>query len=128
VPSGIELDATFVLAARFNRSGPEPGSVYRAAAPREHDAWLAELEAAVETLGLDEQAASTARDLFLSTVPEERRSMRPALAASVYAGALIAGEQRSQSAVADALDVSRFSIQQRWKPLLRQAGFEPPSW
>jgi transcription initiation factor TFIIIB Brf1 subunit/transcription initiation factor TFIIB len=67
-------------------------------------------------------------DLFLSHVPDADRSKPAVAAASLYAGALVAGEERSQSAVADAMDVTRLSVQTRWKDLLRDAGFEPPSW
>jgi transcription initiation factor TFIIIB Brf1 subunit/transcription initiation factor TFIIB len=49
-------------------------------------------------------------------------------AASLYAGALIAGEERSQGAVADAMDVTRLSVQNRWKELLQESGFQPPEW
>jgi transcription initiation factor TFIIIB Brf1 subunit/transcription initiation factor TFIIB len=50
------------------------------------------------------------------------------LGASVYAGALVAGERRSQREVADAVGVSRLTVQARWKDLLDEAGLEPPGW
>jgi transcription initiation factor TFIIIB Brf1 subunit/transcription initiation factor TFIIB len=50
------------------------------------------------------------------------------MAASVYVGALVAGEERSQSAVADATGVSRLTIQQRWKELIESVGFDAPDW
>ena len=102
--------------------------MYRAGDEVDQQAWLDELETVVETLDLDAEARSTAKDLFLSTVPSEERSKPAAVAASVYAGALIAGDQRSQTAVAEAADVSRLVIQQRWKAILEAAGFEPPTW
>lgn len=102
--------------------------MYRAGDEVDQRAWLDELESVADDLGLDAEAQATAKDLFLSAVPGEERSKPAALAASVYAGALIAGDQRSQTAVADAAGVSRLSIQQRWKELLSDAGFEPPSW
>ncbi|MFB6267966.1 MAG: transcription initiation factor IIB family protein [Halodesulfurarchaeum sp.] len=102
--------------------------MYRAGDEVDHREWLAELNQVADRLDLDGRARSTAQDLFLSTLPEADRSKRAAMAACVYAGALIAGEERSQSAVADAADVSRLSVQKRWKELLREAGLEPPSW
>jgi len=94
----------------------------------DQQAWLDELEAVADALDIDAEARATAKDLFLSAVPNEERSKPAAVAASVYAGALIAGDQRSQTAVAEAADVSRLVIQQRWKEILEDAGFEPPSW
>ncbi|QIO22664.1 transcription initiation factor IIB family protein [Haloarcula sp. JP-L23] len=102
--------------------------MYRASDRVEQDAWLSEIETAAETLDLGTQARSHAVDLFLSTLPDEDRSKRATMAASVYVGALVAGEERSQSAVADATDVSRLTIQQRWKDLLEHAGLEAPDW
>ena len=90
--------------------------------------WLTELDAAVDTLELSTRTRSTAEDLFLSALPETDRSKRAALAASLYTAALIAGEQRSQTAVAEAVGVSRLSIQKRWKTLVEEAGLEPPDW
>ena len=102
--------------------------MYRAGDEVDQRAWLDELESVADGLDLNAEARSTAKDLFLSAVPEEERSKPAAVAASVYAGALIAGDQHSQTAVADAAGVSRLSIQQRWKELLEEAGFRPPSW
>lgn len=97
--------------------------------------WLAELERAADRLGLGTAARSRATDLFLSTVsewsdPDERDadSRRAVVAASLYAGALIEGDQRSQGDVADAAGVARLTVQQRWKELLEEAGLQPPSW
>ena len=102
--------------------------MYRAGDAVEQQAWLDDLEAAADRLELSTEARSNARDLFLSTVPDEERSKRAAVAAGLYAGALIAGDQRSQRRVADAVGVTRLTIQQRWKPLLADAGFDVPSW
>lgn len=102
--------------------------MYRASDRLENEAWLTEMRAAAETLELTEDAWTTATDLFLSGVPEEDRSKPAAAAASLYAGALISGDQRSQGAVADAMGVARLSVQQRWKEIIEEAGFEPPSW
>jgi len=103
-------------------------SVYRARDRVENEEWVAAIDDAAERLELGSEAKSRAVDLFLSTVPAERRSKRAAVAASLYAGALIAGDRRSQSAVADAVGVARLTVQQRWKELLREAGLEPPTW
>lgn len=94
----------------------------------EHEAWLAELEEVADRLDLGAEARSVAEDLFLSEVPESDRSKPPVLAASVYAGALVAGEERAQTRVAEAAGVSRLSVQQRWKDILENAGLQPPSW
>ncbi|WP_232685859.1 transcription initiation factor IIB family protein [Halobacterium zhouii] len=102
--------------------------MYRAGDEVDQRAWLDELEGIADSLELNAEARSTAKDLFLSAVPEEDRSKAAAVAASVYAGALIAGDQHSQTAVADAAGVSRLSIQTRWKELLEEAGFRAPSW
>ncbi|GCF12252.1 cyclin [Haloarcula mannanilytica] len=102
--------------------------MYRASDRIEHDEWLADIEAAADRLDLGTEARSHAVDLFLSTVPDEDRSKQATLAASVYVGALVADEERSQSAVAEATGVSRLTIQQRWKDLLETAGLEAPGW
>ena len=102
--------------------------VYRARDQLEHEEWLDRLDAAAAELDLSRDARSIATDVFLSEVPEADRSKPPVLAASIYAGALIAGEERPQTAVADAVGVSRLSVQTRWKGLLENAGFDPPTW
>ncbi|MFB6124336.1 MAG: transcription initiation factor IIB family protein [Halanaeroarchaeum sp.] len=102
--------------------------MYRAGDEVDQAEWLAELREAADRLDLDAAARSTAQELFLSRLPTEERSKRAALAASVYAGSLIAGDQRSQTAVADAVGVSRLVIQKRWKALLEDAGLDAPSW
>ena len=90
--------------------------------------WLAEMGRAADSLDLGSRARSTGEDLYLSNVPDSERSKPAVAAAALYAGALLAGEERPQTDVADAMDVSRLSIQQRWKPLLEEAGFRTPSW
>lgn len=102
--------------------------MYSARERVEHEPWLVELERVGDELDLSSDARSCAGDLFLTDVPESDRSKRAVLAASCYAGALIAGDGRTQGAVADAVGVSRLSIQQRWKELLERAGLEPPRW
>ncbi|WP_293030387.1 transcription initiation factor IIB family protein [Natronococcus sp.] len=94
----------------------------------EYQPWLEELEQAADRLELSTEARSCASELFLLEVPDADRSKRATLAASLYAGALVAGEGRSQGDVAEAADVSRLSIQSRWKDLLEDAGLEPPRW
>jgi transcription initiation factor TFIIIB Brf1 subunit/transcription initiation factor TFIIB len=102
--------------------------VYRASDQFEHAEWLDDLEAAADELDLGEDARSHAGDLFLSNVPEDDRSKPAMLGACLYAGALVAGEQRTQTAVAEAVGVSRLVVQQRWKPLLESVGFDAPDW
>ncbi|MFC6988303.1 transcription initiation factor IIB family protein [Haloplanus sp. GCM10025708] len=102
--------------------------MYRASDHVDNEEWVAELDRAADRLGLGSRAKTTATDLFLSHVPEKERSKRAVAAASLYAGALVAGEERSQSAVADAMDVARLSVHNRWKGILADAGFEPPEW
>jgi len=102
--------------------------VYRARDQVENEEWLAAIDEAAERLDLGSEAKSRATDLFLSTMPDADRSKKATVAASLYAGALIAGDRRSQSAVAEAAGVSRLTVQQRWKDLLEEAGLEPPTW
>jgi transcription initiation factor TFIIIB Brf1 subunit/transcription initiation factor TFIIB len=102
--------------------------VYPARDRIEHEAWLDRIETAAAALGLDDEARANAVDLFLSDVPEDDRSKPAAAAASLYAGALLAGEQRSQGAVAREMGVSRPSVQGRWKARLADAGFDVPDW
>lgn len=102
--------------------------MYRASDELDNAEWLADLEVIADRLDLGTDARTRARDVFLSTAPETERSKKAVLAASVYVGALVAGEQRSQQAVADAADVSRHTIQQRWKAQLEAAGLDPPEW
>ncbi|THE63721.1 transcription initiation factor IIB family protein [Salinadaptatus halalkaliphilus] len=94
----------------------------------EYESWLEELEVIADRLELSPDAQSCATELFLMDVPDADRSKRAVLAASLYAGSLVAGEGRTQQAVADAADVSRLSIQSRWKDRLEAAGLEPPGW
>ena len=102
--------------------------MYRASDRVANEEWVETLRTAGDDLGLDEETLSTATDLFLSHVPETDRSKATTAAASLYAAALIRGQERSQSAVADAMGVTRLSVQQHWKPILESAGFEPPTW
>lgn len=102
--------------------------MYRARDRVDNEEWVGRIQRAADGLGLGTEARSNATDLFLSNVPEEDRSKRAAAAASLYAGALIAGEERSQAVVAETMDVARLSVQSRWKELLEAAGFNPPSW
>ncbi|MFB6117780.1 transcription initiation factor IIB family protein [Halosegnis sp.] len=102
--------------------------MYRASDEVENEEWLATLEGGADRLNLPSETRTRAADLFLSTVPEADRSKQPALAAAVYVASLATGEARSQQDVADAFDVSRLSVQGRWKALMREAGLEPPSW
>ncbi|UWG50895.1 Cyclin domain containing protein, TFIIB-like protein [Halalkaliarchaeum sp. AArc-CO] len=101
---------------------------HRASDRVENEPWLAELDRAADDLDVGPDARSTAVDLFLSHLPDEERSKPAVAAAALYTGALVAGEERSQAAVADAMGVARLSIQSRWKELLADAGFEPPTW
>jgi len=102
--------------------------VYRASDERENEEWLAELNEAADRLDLGSEARSRAVDLFLSSLPESERSKRAAMAAALYVGGLVAGEQRSQRTVAEAAGVSRLAVQRRWKELLDAAGLDPPGW
>ncbi len=102
--------------------------MYRASDEFENAEWLETLENAADELDLDDAARSNARDVFLSTVPESERSKKAKLAASLYVGALIASDQRPQTDVAEAVGVSRLSVQQHWKDQLAETGLEPPSW
>ncbi|MWG33893.1 transcription initiation factor IIB family protein [Halomarina oriensis] len=102
--------------------------MYRARDYVENERWLADLDAAGDRLGLESAARSRAVDLFLSTVPDEERSKQASMAAALYVGALIEGDRRSQGAVADAVGVSRLSVQQNWKDLIEEAGLRKPSW
>lgn len=102
--------------------------MYRASDELDNAEWLEDLETAADSLDLGTDARTHARDVFLSTVPEEKRSKRARLAAALYVGTLIAGDQRSQTAVAEAVGVSRLSVQQHWKEQLEATGLEPPEW
>jgi transcription initiation factor TFIIIB Brf1 subunit/transcription initiation factor TFIIB len=102
--------------------------MYRASDERAHAEWLADLDAAADRLELGSQARSRAADVFLSSVPESERSKRARLAAALYVGTLAAGDQRSQSAVAEAVGVSRLSVQRHWKGMLDAAGLDAPDW
>ena len=102
--------------------------MYRARDRVENEEWLARIDRAADRLELGSDTRSVAVDLFLSHVPDADRSKPAVAAASLYAGSLIVGEQRSQSRVAETMDVARLSIQSRWKDLLQESGFQPPEW
>ena len=102
--------------------------MYRAGDRVDNAEWVDRIDDARQSLDLDEEAFATATDLFLSAVPDEDRSKPATAAASLYAAALITGQERPQAAVADTMDVSRLSVQKRWKPILEDAGFSPPTW
>jgi len=102
--------------------------MYSARDQVENEEWLDEIEAIGERLDLDAAARSRAADLFLSNVPDSDRSKRAVLATSLYVAGLTEGDRRSQEAVADAADVSRLTIQQRWKNLLEGQGLDAPGW
>ena len=102
--------------------------MYRAGAERDEAETLAALDRVATRLELRPEARSVAQELFLSQLPVESRSKDALLASSIYAGALIAGDQRSQVAVAEAAGVSRLTIQGRWRELLDAVGLEPPEW
>lgn len=104
------------------------GPVYTARDRRENEEWLAELQQVADALEMGTGTRSVAEDVFLSSLPDSKRSKRATLAASLYAAGLVAGDQRSQVAVADAADVSRITIQGRWKDLLEEAGLDAPDW
>jgi transcription initiation factor TFIIIB Brf1 subunit/transcription initiation factor TFIIB len=102
--------------------------VYRASDEVANEEWLAELDQAADRLDLGAQARSRAADLFLSALPDAERSKRATLATSLYVGALVAGDQRPQGAVADAVGVSRLTVQQQWKEMLERVGLDAPDW
>lgn len=104
--------------------------MYRASDEVAHEAWLAELDEAADRVDLGDTARSRAADLFLSTVDADaqERTKRATLAASLYVGALTAGDSPAQGDVADAVGVSRLSVQQRWKDLMADTGLEAPEW
>ncbi|WP_135661644.1 transcription initiation factor IIB family protein [Halorhabdus rudnickae] len=102
--------------------------MYRARDQVENEAYVETIDEIGDALDLSDRARSRATDVFLSNVPNDERSKRAVLAASVYVGSLVAGDRRSQSAVAEAADVSRLTVQQRWKDLVEETGFDAPEW
>lgn len=102
--------------------------MYRASDRVDNQEYLDELQEAADRLNLGTDARSRAADVFLSNLPDESRSKRATLASALYVGTLVAGEQRSQTAVADAVGVSRLSVQQHWKELLETVGLDAPDW
>lgn len=126
--SGTDKTVSRERAQTHLRGGAILSGVYRASDERDNEEWLADLEEAADRLDLGTEARSRAADVFLSTLSEEERSKRTTMAAALYVGALVAGEERSQGSVARAAGVSRLTIQQRWKELLDAAGLDPPGW
>ncbi|SEH46904.1 Transcription factor TFIIB repeat-containing protein [Halopenitus malekzadehii] len=102
--------------------------MYRASDHVANEEWIDRIDEACATLDLGDDVRSTAVDLFLSNVPDADRSKATVAAASLYAAALIHGQERPQSAVADAMSVTRLSVHTHWKDVLEEAGFTPPSW
>jgi len=102
--------------------------VYRASDHRAAADALDAIEAAAADLDLDEETASRAADLYLSHRPDADRSKPAVIATSLYVAGRTTGETRSQQRVAEVCDVSRFTIQQRYREMLTAAGFEPPGW
>ena len=102
--------------------------MYRASDEVEHEAHLDRLQEAADRLGLGTTARSRAADVFLSNLPDGDRSKRVTMASALYVGALVSGDQRSQRTVAEAVGVSRLSVQQNWKPLLESSGLDAPTW
>ncbi len=70
--------------------------MYRAGDEVDQREWLAELDRVASRLGLGSSAKTTARDIFLGSLPDEERSKQPVLAASIYAAALIEGDPRDR--------------------------------
>lgn len=101
--------------------------MYRARDELDNAEWLEQLEDAADRLELSTSARSRARDIFLTTA-STHRSKQTTLAASLYVGALVESDERSQTAVADAVGVSRLTVQKYWKEHLKAAGLEPPEW
>jgi len=102
--------------------------VYSARDRVKNQQWVDAISEATAELELGPEARSNAVDLFVSHVPDAERSKPAVAAAALYAGALVAGEERSQRAVAEAMGVTRLSVQSKWKDLLSDAGFRPPTW
>lgn len=102
--------------------------MYRARDQVEQAEWLEALERAADTLDLTDRARSVAIDLFLTDPPADDRSKSAAIAASLYAASLVAGDERPQTTVADVVGVSRIVVQTRWKDRLEAAGFDAPEW
>lgn len=102
--------------------------MYRASDEVTERPWLIRLEQIAASLSIDPETVSLAAELYLSELPIADRSKPVVLAASCYTACLIMGEERSQGAVADAFNVSRLSIQKRWKSQLAEIGLSPPDW
>ncbi|MFB6187788.1 MAG: hypothetical protein ABEI86_13100, partial [Halobacteriaceae archaeon] len=59
------------------------GNMYRARDAVEHEKYLEELEMAGNELNLPQETISTAKDIFLTASPDQERSKRAVLAASL---------------------------------------------
>ena len=94
----------------------------------DEEEWLARIGEAADSLDLGSEPRTTAEDLFLSNIPERDRSKPAVAAAALYAATLLSGAERSQTAVAEAMGVTRLSVQSKWKPILEEAGFRTPTW
>jgi len=64
--------------------------VHRARDELEHEEWLDVLESAGESLDLDSETRSQAREVFLSAVPDAQRSKHAAVAAALYVAGILA--------------------------------------
>ena len=102
--------------------------MYRASDAVAERPWIEVLDRISSDLDLEEETVSVASELFLSELPLPDRSKRATLAASCYTACLITGDERSQGTIAEAFDVSRLSIQKRWKSQLESVGFSAPDW
>lgn len=102
--------------------------MYRGSDRVAEKSWIGRLEDTAPELDLTDDTIAVARDLFLANLPVSDRSKPALLAASCYTATLITGDERSQTAVADAFGVSRIAIQQRWKTILEESGLSPPGW
>lgn len=112
----------------FIRISTNGFGVYRASDELTERPWLDVLEQTAEELQLSAKTRAVAAELYLSELPIPDRSKPVTLAASTYTACLITGEEHSQGTIASAYDVSRLSVQKRWKPQLRSFGLSPPEW
>ena len=102
--------------------------MYKARDHIKQSKWISEIERVAMELDLGQNTKSYAIEIYLYNIPEKDRSKPAAVATGIYVGALIAGEERSQQEIADAMNVSRLTIQSRWKNTLEISGFKPPTW
>lgn len=102
--------------------------MYRASDHRAAADAIEDLERAADRLDFDGRTTSRARDLYLSHRPAAERSKPAVIATSLYVAGRTTGDTRSQMRVAETCNVSRFTIQKRWREMLEAAGFETPHW